>query len=330
MVLKDPLSARTREFKSPPRRIFIHSMEMFINNFSDRTVMKLYLNFLVLCSIFIFGISCVVQSDKPENTQAVQNKTVIADELPEPLNINASAAAENANITLTNTSTENKTKQQEQTPPEDVVTQTTTPEQKLTITYPDTFDSTSIDTLKYSVLIKGPGSILQNNKIISSGNASNEIVWNIFYPNEKIDFTKDFAVTVDVNLTAEVERGDAMAILAMEPLDKIQNAEMPERNYCEISTGSSHGTMIRTVKSGHGNQLTKTVGKMKISFNALKEEFTCGLDNIEQSYEKKIEFGDYRLTLRGGIHNIGSGLEKPGTGSFTVTYDNLDIVVKKD
>lgn len=294
--------------------------------------MKLYLNLLILCSIFILASNCAPQVVQPENTQATQSEPIIEDEiLAEPQTNDVPAAAENANIPPTNAPAENTTKQQEQTPqPAVSIAQATAPEQKPAITYPDPFDGTSIYTEKYSVLIKGPGSIVQNNKIIATGNASKEVIWNILYPNEKIDFTKDFTVTVDVNLTAEVDSGDAMAILAVEPLDKLLAAEMPERNYCEISTGSSHGTMIRTVRSGHGSSLTKTSGKMKISFNAKKQEFACGLDNNEQSYEKKIEFGDYRLALRAGIHDIGSGTENPGTGSFTVIYDNLDIIAKKD
>lgn len=273
---------------------------------------------LILC--FILASSCAPQT-APENTQATQSEPVIED---------TSSPEFSNNITPTNVPTEN-TNQQEQTPQSQTsIAQTTAPEQKPAIAYPDPFDGASIDTGKYSILIKGPGSVIQDNKIIASGNASKELIWNIIYTNEKIDLTKDFTVTVDVNLTAEVERGDAMAILAVEPLDKIKDAEMPDRNYCEISTGSSHGTMIRTVRSGHGSSLTKTFGKMKISFNAVKQEFTCALDNNEQSYEKKIEFGDHRLALRAGIHDIGSGTEKPGTGSFTVIYDNLDVVAKKD
>ena len=289
--------------------------------------MKLYLNFLILCSIFILASSCAPQAAEPDIQPLLIPPVIEEEKLPEPQNMPSIAE----DTQKEEAQAENISKQQEQTPQSEVAAaQATAPEQKPTITYPDPFDGTSIDTKKYSVIIKGPGSIIQNNKIIASGNASKELIWNILYPNEKIDFTKDFTVTVDVNLTAEVDRGDAMAILAVEPLDKIEAAEMPDRNYCEISTGSSHGTMIRTVKSGHGSSLTKTSGKMKISFNALKQEFTCALDNNEQSYDKKIEFGDHRLTLRAGIHDIGSGTEKPGTGSFTVIYDNLDIIAKKD
>ena len=293
--------------------------------------MKIYLSWLLIL-YFILASSCAPQAVQQENTQATQSEPVIEDNtLPESSNNNVSDVAENTNIPPTNAPTENTSKQQEQNPQSEAsIAQTTAPEQKLAITYPDPFDGTSIYTEKYSVLIKGSGSIIQNNKIIATGNASKEIIWNILYPNEKIDFTKDFTITVDVNLTAEVDSGDAMAILAVEPLDKLLAAEMPERNYCEISTGSSHGTMIRTVRSGHGNSLTKTSGKMKISYNAKKQEFTCGLDNNEQSYEKRIEFGDHRLALRSGIHDISSGTERPGTGSFTVTYDNLDVIAKKD
>ncbi|MBS3104857.1 hypothetical protein J4234_01220 [Candidatus Woesearchaeota archaeon] len=66
-------------------------------------------------------------------------------------------------------------------------------------------------------------------------------------------------------------------------------------------------------------------------FNALKEEFSCALDDKEQSYSKTLEFRTYVLTLRAGIHQIsGSYQESASIGSFTVRYDNLDIVAKKD
>lgn len=106
---------------------------------------------------------------------------------------------------------------------------------------------------------------------------------------------------------------------------------MPEINYCELSTGGSHGTMIRTFNSGHGSQVSKTAGKIVISFDPIKEQFSCSLDDKELSYDKKIDFGDYFLTLRAGIHQIsGGGTESGSTGSFTVKYDNLDIITKKD
>ena len=216
-------------------------------------------------------------------------------------------------------------------PPAVVQAEPKPPEPKSAIDYPDPFDGASINADKYSVNIKGPGSITQSDEIISSGNAKDEIAWNILYPNQKIDFTKDFTVTVDVNLSADVERGDAMAILSIEKLDDISAAKMPERNYCELSTGGSHGTMIRTFNSGHGSQVSKTTGKMTISFDPIKEKFSCSLDDKELSYDKKMDFGDYFLTLRAGMHQIsGGGTESGSTGSFTVKYDNLDIITKKD
>lgn len=200
--------------------------------------------------------------------------------------------------------------------------------------YPDSFDGQVLDTAKYSTLIKGSGSIMQDNEIVSSGNAKDEIIWSILYTNQNIDFTKDFKISMDVNLTETVERGDAMAIVAIENMDEIQSAKMPERRFCEISAGSSHGTMLRLPLSGHGSQLFSTTGKLQLSFNALKENLECSFEDekgVARSVDEqqKIQFGQYHLTLRGGIHSItGGGTEQPADGSFTVRYDNLNIINK--
>lgn len=200
--------------------------------------------------------------------------------------------------------------------------------------YPDPFDGSSVNTAKYSTLINGPGSIVQDNEIISSGTAGDHIIWNILYTNKEIDFTKDFKISVDVNLTESVERGDAMAIIAIEKMDEIQAGKMPDYRFCEISAGSSHGTMLRMRLSGHGSQLFSTAGRAQISFNALKEDLECSFEDKKGqvktvSEDQKIQFGKYHLTLRSGIHSITSGgIETPASGSFKVIYDNLDLVNK--
>lgn len=286
--------------------------------------------FLILILGAIIVGACTPQAAQTENIPA----DIEADEQPEPSpesiipapsdELNKTPETESAPIIPV-------VQLPEPLPPPPAPVETKLPEPKPAIAYPDPFDGASINADKYSLLIKGNGSTTQDNEIISIGNAKDEVVWSILYPTQNIDFTKDFTVTVDVNLTADVQRGDAMAILAIENLEDISAAKMPERNYCEISTGSSHGTMIRTFNSGHGSQLTKTAGKFSISFNALKEQFTCSLNDKELSYDKKIDFGKYFLTLRSGIHQIsGGGTESGSTGSFTVKYDNLDIITKKD
>lgn len=195
--------------------------------------------------------------------------------------------------------------------------------------YPDPFDGTSINTEKYSTKIVGNGSIKQENEIVMTGGAKNEIIWTILHTNRAIDFTKDFTIEVDLNMTADVERGDAMAIIGVEKRDKVKG-EMPKYDFCEVSMGTSHGTgIIRSQTTGHGSQISKTAGKLKLSFNALKEDFRCSLDNKEIDEDQKKQAGDFVLTLRAGLHVI-SGEERPGTGRFTVRYDNLNVVQGSD
>lgn len=292
--------------------------------------MKLGSWFLILCAFIVIGCA----QETPSQIQDDQAEPIKVDEQSSPATIVQESASSGPELQETETSNvsigQNASREKEEpiTQPSNLASET---KQKPPIPYPDSFDGTSIDADKYSLKIVGLGSITQNNEIVSSGNANDEIIWNILYTNENIDLSKDFTVTVDVNLTADVQRGDAMAILAVEPLDKIPDGKMPERNYCELSTGSSHGTILRTAKSGHGSKVSSTSGKMSVSFNALKEQFNCALDTFEVSEHKPLEFGTYVLTLRAGIHQISGSYEESGsTGSFTVKYDNLDLVAKKD
>jgi hypothetical protein len=190
-----------------------------------------------------------------------------------------------------------------------------------------------IDSLKYSTNIFGSGSIIQDDAIISSGNTKDGVLWNVLHTNKKIDFSKDFTVSVDVNLTSSIARGDAMAILSIESMASITAGKMPERNFCELTKGQFHGLTLRMRRSGHGTQIKTPApaGKFTISYDAGREALSCRFGDekygyVEVSEEERRDFSEFFGVLRAGIHDITSGgIEKPTEGSFTVVYDNLDV-----
>ena len=195
--------------------------------------------------------------------------------------------------------------------------------------YPDSFDGTVINTTKYSMKINGPGSILQDNKIIETGKTNYGILWNVFYTNNGLDFTKDFTISADIDLSADVSSGDGMLIIGIERRTIASSATKPAAGYCEISVGP-HGKIIRMASSGeHATQVSKTKGKIILSYSTETSMFTCTLDN--QKIEEKIrnQAGDFVLTLRSGLHDIRpGGDEYPVSGSINATFDNLDLAVK--
>jgi len=195
--------------------------------------------------------------------------------------------------------------------------------------YPDGFDGTSINTAKYSTKITGSGSITQNNEIIQTGNANNEVVWNILYTTQKIDFTKDFTIEVDVDLTGSVSHGDAMAIIGVEDVGLVESGVKPSAGYCELSTGG-HGNIIRMESSGmQQTTVSTTKGKIKLAFEVANSKLSCSFDGQTVSETQVPKSGQFTATLRSGLHEIipayGHETENPTSGSLTVKYDNLNI-----
>lgn len=288
---------------------------------------QLFLIFIILLA------SCSAQAPKPQETKVISENEADEIEIQEPSADNQQVNV-SENLTKTPETAGQDSSANLQINKTDKTTEPAAPQPIAAPDYPDSFDGSSINTAKYSTLINGPGSIVQDNGVISSGLAADNIIWNILYTNKEIDFTKDFKISVDVNLTESVERGDAMAIIAIEKMDEIQAGKMPDYRFCEISAGSSHGTMLRMRLSGHGSQLFSTAGRAQISFNALKGDLECSFEDKNGQVktvneDQKIQFGKYHLTLRSGIHSITSGgTETPATGSFKVIYDNLDLANK--
>lgn len=288
--------------------------------------------FPMLVIIGILLISSCAQREQPVETQPSQEKPLTEVEQPQPSPdiVPVSTPSEEPNKTL-------ETPNVSVTPPAPTlpVTQAEpkSPVPKPVVSaYPDSFEGTYININKYSTNIVGRGSITQNNEITATGSADNEVVWNILYTNQNIDLSKDFTITADIDLKADVKRGNAVAIISLETLDGISKGKMPERNYCELSVNYNYGTILRTRRSAKpGIEVPTTAGKMLVSFNLSKEEFICSFAGVELLDRELPQYGKFVLALRSGIYDIG-GAEKEigGSGSFTAKFDNLDLIVKKD
>lgn len=191
--------------------------------------------------------------------------------------------------------------------------------------FTDAFDSTTLNTTRYATKITGNGSITQDGKIVASGTAANQIVWDFLYTNQDMDFTKDFSVSADINLTGSVSMGDAMAMLGVEDRSVIATGLKPTAGYCELSTGG-HGTMIRMESSGMTiTTVPSTTGTMVLSYNAANATLTCSFGGKTISEVQQPKTGSFAINLRSGIHEIHEGMELPGTGNFTTTFDNLAV-----
>ncbi|MBI4009782.1 MAG: hypothetical protein HY361_01110 [Candidatus Aenigmarchaeota archaeon] len=195
--------------------------------------------------------------------------------------------------------------------------------------YPDGFEGTLTNITKYSTKITGSGTITQNNEIIQTGNANNEVIWNILYTTQKIDFTKDFTIEVDVDLTGSVSHGDAMAIIGVEDVELVMAGKKPNAGYCELSTGG-HGNIIRMESSGmQQTTVSTTKGKIKLAFEAANSKLSCSFDGQTVSETQVPKSGQFTAALRSGLHEIipayGHETENPTSGSLTVKYDNLNI-----
>lgn len=194
----------------------------------------------------------------------------------------------------------------------------------------DTFDSTSIDANKYSIKIRGPGSIVQDNKIIMKGKARDDIIWNVLYTKQNIAFDKDFTVSADVDLTAAIVTGDAAIIIGVEKLSDLSSLKQPREGYCELSTGD-HGKVIRMVSSGaETRSVPQTTGKMILSYDAQRGKLTCSFNSQKIVENQLTQSGEFVLTLRSVLHSVTYGWrdEFNGGGNFTAVFDNLNITQK--
>ena len=196
--------------------------------------------------------------------------------------------------------------------------------------FTDRFDGTSINTSKYSVFTKGPGAIKQDDKIITDGKGLNEIIWLALYTKKQVDFENSFTASVDVDLTVpEVPMGDAMAIIAVEPPDNLDDGLTKDMAYCELSVGGTHGGVIlRADAFGDSKSIgTSTLpAKMTMTYDASSEIFTCKYRDASLSINQRTRPDKLILALRGGMHTavVGGG-ERSTSGSFVAIFDNLEF-----
>lgn len=197
--------------------------------------------------------------------------------------------------------------------------------------FSDSFDSQKINTEIYTTRITGDGSIKQNDKIIMTGNAENEILWNILYTNKNIDFTKDFSIVVKIDLKGSSQgSSDIMTIIGVEDRSQILKGTEPKGAICEISSGFL-GKILRmqSTTSAHSinyQSISTTSGVINMKYDSKTSTLTCIFDNKEMTTYQPSQQGDFAIVLRSGLHKIShEGSESTGSGSFETIYDDLQF-----
>lgn len=194
--------------------------------------------------------------------------------------------------------------------------------------YKDPFVGQIINTERYSQLINGTGKIKQDDVLIMTGTAKKSIIWETIYTNQQVDLTKSFTFSVDVDLQASVEEGDAMTIIGVESRDPSILSKEPIVGHCELTT---LGPRIRTDdhSAGHHSRIQEdervstTTGKLTLTYDPKTSMLGCNFDGKSISLKIPKPKDEVVLTLRAGLHTITYGnTEKPGTGTFTVTFDD--------
>ena len=141
------------------------------------------------------------------------------------------------------------------------------------LSFSDFFDSQKINTEIYTTKITGDGSIKQDDKILMTRNAENEILWNILYTNKNIDFTKDFSIVVKTDLKGS-SRGssDIMTIIGVEDRSQIQRGTEPKGAVCEISSGFLGKILrIQSTTSSHSinyQSISTTSGVINMKYDS--------------------------------------------------------------
>ena len=197
--------------------------------------------------------------------------------------------------------------------------------------FKDSFEGSTINDKKYLKAITGNGTIMQDNKIIMAGSGTDVIIWNILYSRGNVDFTRDFSIKTDGELTKlSSVNGDIMMMIGVENRSLLQKPAHSKGAYCEISIGS-HGTFIRMENTdgyaNNGESISKTKGNVIFSYDSKNKLLTCGIDETKITLSQPSKTGDYALTLRSGLHEISHehNSELKGSGSFNVMFDNLEF-----
>ncbi len=290
---------------------------------------KIYLLLILIILIFvIIGCSSRIQEiNKDTESNAKTAEDISSPDYPtkQPESPKESSGIK---VNLSNIESSNKT-QVKPADKEDPKEQITQPIQKSDSSI-DTFDGNSIDINKYSIKIRGPGSIVQDNKIIMKGKASDDVIWNVLYTKQNIAFDKDFTISADVDLAAKVLTGDAALIIGIEDQKDLSSPKQPNEGYCELSTGA-HGNVIRMVSSGaETRSVPQTTGKMTLSYNSQTQKLTCSFNSQKIVENQLTQSGEFVLTLRSALHSVTYGWrdEFNGGGNFTAIFDKLNITQK--
>lgn len=196
--------------------------------------------------------------------------------------------------------------------------------------FSDSFDGDAIDSRIYSAAIGGTGTITQDGKIIIRDGGTEKIVWDLVYTNQDVDFTKDFTITVDVDLTGTAERGDITAIAGVESRNLARQAKVPQDTFCEVTARPDHAFLrVETADEPEGTTAsitgTGTKGTLVASFNPKIQQFTCSFGGKTIEARQLAHTGSYALTLRAGLRTQSETFtaEFQGTGDFTAAFDNL-------
>lgn len=283
--------------------------------------------YLLLTLIFLIFVAIGCSSRIQEINKETKNNVKIVEDISNYSNKTPESPKESSGIkeNLSTMKSSNRT----QVKPADKEVPKEQPIQKLDSNI-DTFDGTSIDTNKYSIKIRGPGSIVQDNKIIMKGKASDDVIWNVLYTKQNIAFDKDFTISADVDLAAGVLTGDAALIIGIEDQKSLSSPKQPNEGYCELSTGA-HGKVIRMASSGaETRSVLQTTGKMILSYNSQTGKLTCSFNSQKIVENQLTPSGEFVLTLRSALHSVTYGWrdEFNGGGNFTAIFDNLNITQK--
>lgn len=195
--------------------------------------------------------------------------------------------------------------------------------------FKDPFVGQTINTERYSQIINGTGKIKQDDVLIMTGTAKNSIVWETLYTTQQVDISKSFTFSVNVDLKASVEEGDAMAMIGVESRNPSILSKEPIVGHCELTT---LGPRIRTDdhSAGHHSRIqddervSTTTGKLTLSYDVKTSMLGCNFDGKSITLKIPKPKNDMVLTLRAGLHTIThGGTEMPGTGTFTITFDDV-------
>jgi len=203
--------------------------------------------------------------------------------------------------------------------------------------FEDKFDGTSIDQDRYSTIITGAGTIVQNNEIVMAGKGEKTIIWNVLYTKGDVDLTKGFTASVKINMKKNaVTLGDDMVIIGIERREKVEAGGSPYKaGFCEVFVEFKRGeTQLRMGNTlgkdnGEGVRVSSTSGILTLTYSPADNLLKCSFDNKETTLNQPQITGSFALALRAGMHEDiikgGKYSEGGGTGEFETVFDDLEF-----